>query len=165
MDSNFFDQLSEEYSRVVKKNVSLIDGADEYLCRYKIEIARQIAPDSQNILDYGCGVGLSLTHIEEKFPNSKIQGYDPSPKSVNIASEYHPNIPITTNKNELLERSYDLIFMSCVIHHIPRQILKTEITHLIKLLKPRGTILVFEHNPINPITQLIVSLSPIDRDA
>ena len=165
MNSEIFDELSTEYSHIVKKNVSIIDGKSDYLCRYKVEIASELAPDSQNILDYGCGIGLSLTHLQKLFPDSNIQGYDPSPKSINIASEQHPNIHVTSNEKELIESSYDLIFLSCVIHHIPRHILKPEMTRLIKLLKPKGTILVFEHNPLNPITQVIVATSPIDRDA
>jgi len=32
-------------------------------------------------------------------------------------------------------------------------------------LAPRGTLLIFEHNPFNPLTQIVVRSTPIDRDA
>jgi ubiquinone/menaquinone biosynthesis C-methylase UbiE len=34
-----------------------------------------------------------------------------------------------------------------------------------RVLKPGGTLCIIEHNPLNPITRLIVARSPVDIDA
>ena len=31
-----------------------------------------------NCLDYGCGKGVILSHLNEKFPNTEFIGYDPA---------------------------------------------------------------------------------------
>jgi hypothetical protein len=35
----------------------------------------------------------------------------------------------------------------------------------LRLLKPGGVFCVIEHNPLNPVTRLIVSRTPVDADA
>jgi hypothetical protein len=36
---------------------------------------------------------------------------------------------------------------------------------LVKALDPGGNLLIFEHNPLNPVTQHMVNTCPIDEDA
>jgi hypothetical protein len=38
-------------------------------------------------------------------------------------------------------------------------------TELRRICRPSGLVVCFEHNPLNPITQLVVRTTPIDRTA
>jgi SAM-dependent methyltransferase len=52
-----------------------------------------------------------------------------------------------------------------VYHHVEakdRAALSAEIG---RVLRPKGTACIIEHNPFNPVTQLLVSRIPVDDDA
>ena len=36
---------------------------------------------------------------------------------------------------------------------------------MLSFLKEGGSLVIFEHNPLNPLTQVVVANSPIDKDA
>ena len=50
----------------------------------------EINPDS--ILDIGCGGGMMISLLSEKFPNAKIAGIDISETSVNFAREHNKEL-------------------------------------------------------------------------
>ena len=60
---------------------------------------------------------------------------------------------------------YDLIFASVVFHHIPHADHAVLIEKLSSLLNQSGRLVIWEHNPINPLTQKIVKECIFDQDA
>lgn len=57
----------------------------------------------------------------------------------------------------LVSQSCDLVVMSCVIHHIPVDSRMDVLRRVNSALSYGGSLCIFEHNPINPITRRIVS--------
>jgi hypothetical protein len=52
-----------------------------------------------------------------------------------------------------------------VYHHVPLE-QRSGFTHeVFRVLKPGGVFCIIEHNPLNPVTRLIVSRTPVDADA
>ena len=167
-DSNskeLFDSLALEYSSVAKLNVGLVDGNNDYLNKYKVQIASELAPESSKILDYGCGIGLSIPYFRSFFPDAKLTAYDPSEKSLSVVHRCDSSVRIVSKKEDLDYGSFDLIFLACVLHHIEPSELAENLRFTMSLLKIDGSIILFEHNPLNPLTQLVVANSPIDKDA
>lgn len=163
--SLFFDEIAEDYDLISRQNVEIINGKRDYLNAYKAGVAKKIAKSSIKVLDYGCGIGMSIPHLKNNFPNAEITAYDPSPKSTEVLSKLYPEINIFSNQDELMKGKYDLVFVSCVIHHIRVKDLDHELKRMISLLKKGGSLVIFEHNPLNPLTQIVVANSPIDKDA
>ena len=62
-------------------------------------------------------------------------------------------------------QSFDFVTVVCVYHHVPVQQRSGFTSEAFRLLKPGGIFCVIEHNPLNPITRLIVSRTPVDADA
>jgi hypothetical protein len=60
---------------------------------------------------------------------------------------------------------YDLIFASVVFHHIPHADHAVLIEKLSSPLNQSGRLVIWGHNPINPITQKIVKECIFDQDA
>ena len=60
---------------------------------------------------------------------------------------------------------FDLVLASCVFHHIPPQDRQTAIRYCQSRLKKNGHFIIFEHNPINPVTRRLVRNCPFDADA
>lgn len=68
--------------------------------------------------------------------------------------------------DELSEKQkYNFIIAANVFHHIKLAERKDALLKLKKLLKPSGKIIIFEHNPLNPITRRIVKECSFDKDA
>jgi ubiquinone/menaquinone biosynthesis C-methylase UbiE len=63
----------------------------------------------------------------------------------------------------LPDSSVDLVFTSCVFHHVPRRALVPVLQECQRVTKRGGYVMCFEHNPLNPITQLVVRTTMIDR--
>jgi SAM-dependent methyltransferase len=61
--------------------------------------------------------------------------------------------------------SFDFVTAVCVYHHVPLNDRLPLTREVDRLLKPGGIFCIIEHNPLNPVTQLIVSQLPVDRDA
>ena len=161
----FFDDLSDDYEKAVTHGTMLVDGDDQYLTRYKIELAKEIKPEANFILDFGSGVGLSQKYIQKLFPGSNYSAADTSKKSLEKLKSNFPNV-ITKNPDKLFledKNYYDLIFVSCVFHHIKPIERKTILAALCDCLAEGGSLIIFEHNPYNPLTQIVVKTSPIDK--
>lgn len=163
--SEFFDGLSEEYETAVRKGTGIVAGKDDYLCRYKVDIAKEICPRPKTILDFGAGIGLSQKYLHEKFPESDYFATDTSEQSLNLLRARYPGVTTKETQKVFDEdlNTYDLIFVSCVFHHIAPKSRENVLKSLIKCLSPKGSLIIFEHNPFNPLTQLIVKTSPIDK--
>jgi SAM-dependent methyltransferase len=60
---------------------------------------------------------------------------------------------------------YDLTFTSCVLHHVPPAERGAFVRELGRVTRPGGLVVVFEHNPLNPLTRLAVRRCEFDEDA
>jgi SAM-dependent methyltransferase len=54
---------------------------------------------------------------------------------------------------------------SCVFHHIPETEHVALLAEIRRVLRPRGLLFVFEHNPLNPLTRRAVDTCPFDENA
>lgn len=162
-----FDDYSSNYNEILQKQHSRF-GDISYYSEYKVQIVKNLCPDIKkaNILEYGCGIGRNLPYLQKLFNDSKIYGFDISKESLKIAKTRNPKV-ILLNENELIkyEGYFDIIFITAVYHHI-NPTLRNEITaKIVKLIKSSGKIIIFEHNPYNPITRHMVNTCVFDKDA
>jgi ubiquinone/menaquinone biosynthesis C-methylase UbiE len=61
--------------------------------------------------------------------------------------------------------TFDLVFTSCVLHHVPPEDWQAFIAGMRRVLRPGGIACVIEHNPWNPMTRLAVLRCPFDKEA
>jgi len=118
------------------------------------------------VLEYGCGIGRNIPFLREAFPRATVIGSDVSCASLEIARRYRPDVEFLEEGNpELGMRSFDLIFVAGVFHHIPPAERPSVVKLLFQRLASAGDLFIFEHNPYNPVTRRIVSNCPYDADA
>jgi SAM-dependent methyltransferase len=169
-----FDRFAESYETLHRDNIRLSGEDPDYFARYKIEAvarlwAKEGLPKPKTILDFGTGVGNALPHLARYFAGARISGVDVSPGSLDVAQRRFPNIAeLTLYDGETLPfetGSQDLIFSACVFHHIDAAAHVALLAELKRALSPDGRLVIFEHNPINPVTQYIVATCPFDEDA
>ncbi len=63
------------------------------------------------------------------------------------------------------ENSFDFTFAINVMHHVPPALWQNFCNEMHRVLKPGGVAVVFDHNPVNPLTRRVVSKCEFDRDA
>jgi len=164
-----FDKHAEEYERVLSEDLSMFEEDSGYFAEYKIKLVQEkLTFIPEKILDFGCGIGRNLKYLKKYFPDSNISGCDISPKSIEIANRNNPNTDFFIINDENIRNhinKFDLIFTSCVFHHIKPDIRKDSMTIIDSMLKEKGTFFIFEHNPYNPVTQKIVRECIWDTDA
>jgi trans-aconitate methyltransferase len=85
-----FDQYAGQYEAILAAQTNFFDSDSNYFARYKIELAQQLVGHVGSVLDFGCGIGRSMPHLREIFPDADIVGCDPSAESLAIARRIQP---------------------------------------------------------------------------
>jgi len=175
LDAAEFDKFAEEYQAAHAKNLRCTGEQPEYFSRYKIETIRRrwdtdLRPEPKTILDFGAGVGNSLPFLAQQFPAASLTALDVSQRSLEIAQRRNPGVATFvlhdgSNDFSLTQGTFDLIFTSCVFHHIPAKEHVGIFAQLRALLAPNGVMVTFEHNPRNPVSRYIVATCPFDENA
>ena len=143
-----FDNFAENYNESLRKSLALTRTSDKYQAEYKVRLLKNqlLRGTTQlRILDFGCGVGLSLPYLLEQFSDSKIFATDVSEVSLNIVRAEMPQVTIVDSPLNAVEK-FDIIFVSTVLHHITSSIRVEILKNLRASLKSDGCLVVIEHN-------------------
>jgi len=162
-----FDSFAANYQDLVNENVRITGESSDYFAAYKARyIARKVVcSQTSRILDYGCGVGLLAGHLMRMVRGSRVDGFDVSKESIErVSADLQTQGTFATNL-ENLAKEYDVIVISNVLHHVHPKDREGLIRQAASRLAPGGKLVVFEHNPINPLTRWAVSQCVFDEDA
>ena len=163
--NNDFDSVSDSYDQLMQENIGKFGNDISYYAMYKVLVVKEtISKTPKSILEFGCGTGRNLGYFETYFPEANIYAYDPSEASINIAKKNNSNVNFL-KKDELNNIKYDLIFIAGVFHHIEVDQRQETMNFIKGVLENSGQLVVFEHNPYNPVTVRAVNTCPFDEDA
>ncbi|MBI4022815.1 class I SAM-dependent methyltransferase [Candidatus Berkelbacteria bacterium] len=165
-----FDAYAADYEEHLGHNMAAFGKDTAYYAEYKIRLFARLWDRSTppaRVLEYGVGTGRNLPYLRAQFPGSTIGGCDISAKSVAIAQQVVPDGEFfVLGKPEAKRRKpYDAIFVAGVFHHIAPGLRAGAIEQLKALLAPGGQVVIFEHNPLNPVTRRLVRTCAFDSDA
>jgi SAM-dependent methyltransferase len=159
-----FDAHADAYGDLVAESVRASGEGTAYFADYKRRVlARLAGAETHPVLDYGCGVGELTRFLAETFP--VVHGVDPSPRSVAIARARVPSAWFTGDPRELAPGRYGTIVLANVLHHVPPAGRERLLGSLIPLLRRGGRLVVFENNPLNPLTRRAMRSCVFDEDA
>lgn len=173
MNPSEFDKFADEYEAIHARNVRLSGESPDYFAAYKVREVRALFPATVTqpgaILDFGAGVGTSVAHFQGQFPTARVVCADVSARSREIALQrFGPDLDyrlVTDNALPLTDAEVDLAFASCVFHHIDATLHATLLRELWRVVRPGGRIVIFEHNPLNPVTVRTVRACAFDDNA
>lgn len=167
-----FDAYSASYDGAVNKALNFIGAKVDFFTRvkadYVIELIEQRFHSTQNIdaLDIGCGVGNYHPLLQGKL--ASLSGVDVSSRCVEEAKKKNPDGSYFAYDGSRLpfeDGAFDVAFTICVMHHVAPQQRRSFVQEAKRVLKPGGLFVVFEHNPLNPLTRRVVSNCDFDKDA
>lgn len=164
-----FDEHAQNYRESLRSSLGPFGKNEAFFDLYKVYcIKNWVANDNRayDVLDYGCGIGKLAGLLAKDLRQSNVYGYDTSGKSLSVAKEENAGLKNVYFINDLSgAQRYDFIVVSNVFHHIKPDEHADTLLKIKGFLKPGGKIVIFEHNPLNPLTRYIVSKCPFDADA
>jgi SAM-dependent methyltransferase len=147
----------EVAARAVHANIwpnAGVEGDSRLRQSYHDILTRSISRQPQDILDLGCGVGLSTFALQEVYPDAKVTGLDLSPYFLCVADyrtqERHSHINwihATAESTGLPDASFDLVSMFLICHELPQSATREIFAEARRLLRPDGYLAIMDMNP------------------
>jgi len=173
-----FDEYAGDYNAGMENPIKRLLGssADDYidvkakwLIRYLEKDNRGLPDKPMRMLDFGCGLGVLLRAVHRRGFKGSLHGCDVSEQMLQRAEKMVGSIAdftlISENEVPFQDDTFDVVVASSVLHHIPSADRDRYYKELIRILAPGGALVVFEHNPRNPLVRWVVSRTPIDKNA
>lgn len=140
------DTPLEEMSAFFAARVS---GYEDHMSVWREAYARFAQPLPQNcktILDLGCGTGLELASVFERFPNAEITGIDLSESMLAALSEKYKEKDISLVCGDYFstpfgENRYDAVISFESLHHFTPALKQMLFQKIYGALKPNGVFL------------------------
>ncbi|HMI88281.1 MAG TPA: methyltransferase domain-containing protein [Polyangiaceae bacterium] len=159
-----FDDCASTYDALHAESITASGESTDYFARYKLACLQRLGLRSQGaVLDYGCGIGNLTEHLVTSF--SDVHAFDPSQKSLEVARRRAPTATFHESANDLPNARFEAVVVAGVLHHVPPRERPGLVAQLRQKLAPGGKLVVFEHNPLNPLTRRAVSACAFDDDA
>ena len=175
MDRTEFDRFAEEYRSLHQTNIAASGEAPEYFAEYKIkDLKRLVSADvprqvSGHFLDFGAGVGTSVPFFCEHLPAAKLTCVDVSLRSLEIGvGRFGGRANFVAFNGVRLpfgDAVFDGALAACVFHHISANEHERLFAEIRRVLRPGGHVMIYEHNPLNPLTRRAVNTCPFDENA
>jgi SAM-dependent methyltransferase len=166
-----FDRFATDYRQIHNQNLKLSGADSQYFSEFKVKWLHDFFGERsiKTILDLGAGDGTCLSYFSQFFPTAHLYGIDISELSIAEATQKNlkntevkvydgTNIPYADN-------TFDLTLVATVMHHIRFDLHPPLMAEAYRTLKPGGSMVIWEHNPYNPVTRHMVNTCPFDEDA
>jgi SAM-dependent methyltransferase len=120
---------------------------ESYWTFFDTQVAPMLPPRAL-MIDLGCGPGLLLRDLSERFPSATLHGYDVTPAMIAHARQLHYGgahptlaiLDITTQPLPLEKGSVHLVSMSSVLHVLDEPL--PALAEIRRVLAPRGIFLL-----------------------
>ena len=169
-----FDNYIDGYRKNLDEVLTLSGESSFYFAELKVQKLINWIPELCNkdvtILDFGCGDGVMTNLIAHYCEKATVYGVDPSAKSIHEAQQKNQIISFSVNSDisttlNFNDNMFDVITAAGAFHHIPFELHEGYMSELRRILKPGGCLVVFELNPLNPLTRYTFKHNPIDFNA
>jgi len=135
--------------------------------RHFLRVIKKLHNCSQdfNCIDLGCGTAETTEHFQGEFKYTI--GCDYSFGMLRFAAQknlkYTYLINSISEELPLKDRSVNVAVLFNMLHHIDsKEKLIQTLTEVYRVLKNRGMIVIYEMNPLNPLTRYVVNTNEID---
>jgi len=152
-----FDEIAGEYDDSLPPHV-----VEHYLAK-RVAFIRELMP-SGSVLDVGCGTGVVASRLAGE--GYEVTGVDPSAGMLTHLAQSDPRVTAVQGSATELpfeDGRFDLTMCVAVMHHIadPDSV-KRSLHEMVRVTRPGGLVLVWDHNPRNPYWKNLMARVPQD---
>ena len=155
-DSNF-DRIADVYDDSLPSHV--VDHYLEKRARFVVEHCPR-----GTALDVGCGTGALAARLADA--GYEMTGVDPSEGMLRVLEQRTSGVRGVRGSGTSLEfddDTFDLVYCVAVMHHIAAvDDVRRTLAEMVRVAKPGGRVLIWDHNPRNPYWRLLMARVPQD---
>lgn len=157
MSVSHFDEIATAY------DASLPTHVTEHYLRKRVSFLRAVRPAGR-VLDVGCGTGVLAQRLSEL--GYEVVGVDPSEGMLDVLRARCPEVEAVRASGSALpmpSEQFDLVFSVAAMHHIaaPEEVRRT-LGEMVRVCRPSGRVVVWDHNPRNPYWPWLMARVPQD---
>jgi SAM-dependent methyltransferase len=157
MTSSHFDLIAEEYDESLPAHVV------EHYLRKRTRYVVEHCPRGKG-LDVGCGTGVLAARLAAA--GYEMTGVDPSGGMLDVLRRDAPQVTaIEASGTDLPfeDDTFDMVLTVAALHHIaePADVRRT-LGEMVRVLRPGGRVVVWDHNPRNPYWSHLMARVPQD---
>jgi SAM-dependent methyltransferase len=165
-----FDRYADEYEAELARGLRLSGEDSSHFarerCRWLRARLERIGVAPGRVLDFGCGTGGAIPYLLAELGAERVLGTDVSPASLAVAEQRHGGAAVRfAAPAQVPAAEFDLVHVNGVFHHIEPAERPAALAAIAAALRPGGLLALWENNPWNPGTRLIMSRVEFDRDA
>ena len=157
MTEETFDRIAHEYDHALPEHV-----VEHYLdkrVRYLVQRCTR-----GRALDVGCGTGVLAGRLAGA--GFEVTGVDPSQGMLDVLAEANETVRGVRGDGTALpfdDTSFDLSLTVAALHHVadPAAVQQT-LVEMVRVVRPGGHIVVWDHNPRNPYWRILMDKVPQD---
>jgi SAM-dependent methyltransferase len=157
MSSTHFDAIAREYDEALPAHVV------EHYLRKRTRFVLARCPRGR-ALDVGCGTGALAARLAAA--GFAVTGADPSAGMLDVLRARAPRLEAVQAPGTALpfaDATFDLVYSVATLHHIagPADVRAT-LGEMVRVARPGGRVLVWDHNPRNPYWGRLMARVPQD---
>jgi ubiquinone/menaquinone biosynthesis C-methylase UbiE len=157
VSNSHFDQIAEAYDHSLPPHVV------EHYLEKRSRFIQQHCPIG-TALDVGCGTGLLAGRLADA--GYEVSGVDPSDGMLAVLQARRPEIRTQQASGTALpfaDDTFDVVLSVAVLHHIAEaEAVRRTLSEMVRVAKPSGRVLVWDHNPRNPYWKSLMARVPQD---
>ncbi|HYY74462.1 MAG TPA: methyltransferase domain-containing protein [Solirubrobacterales bacterium] len=158
MTGSHFDDVAEVYDDTLPQHVT-----GHYLDKRTRFVLCQCPPPGR-VLDVGCGTGAIAARLASA--GYEVVGLDPSQGMLDVMRDRAPEVRAvhgSATEMPLDDGEFDLSLAVATMHHIARpDAVRRALSEMVRVVRPGGRILVWDHNPRNPYWPYLMRRVPQD---
>lgn len=162
----------DSYRDRVRESLSVVGADSDLVLEVKAELFAELLEKHlgparrQRVLDVGCGPGLMDRLLERRV--GALHASDLERALVERAASANPATRYVLGDGTALpyrDGAFDAALAVCVLHHVPPARWSSFLAEVGRVVRQGGLVVVFEHNPLNPVTRAVVRRCEFDADA
>ncbi len=157
MTGSHFDAIAAEYDESLPPHVV------EHYLRKRTRFVLAHCPRGEG-LDVGCGTGVLAARLARA--GYRMSGVDPSQGMLDVLRARCPEIDTRRTSGTSLpfaDDSFDLVMCVAVMHHVAEpEAVRLTLAEMVRVSRPGGRVLVWDHNPRNPYWGRLMARVPQD---
>ena len=159
MSQAHFDEVAAVYDETIPPHV-----AAHYLDK-RVRFLRDVAPPPARALDVGCGTGALAARLAAA--GYDVTGIDPSRGMLDVMARRAAaaqRVEGSATDMPFDDAAFDLAVSVATMHHIadPDSV-RAALSEMVRVVRPGGRVVVWDHNPRNPYWPSLMRRVPQDR--